>query len=275
MAIYSSKLTNLGNDIIMEIVLLAGGLGTRIREETEIRPKPMIEIGGEPLLWHLINYFKHFNHKDFIICAGYKKNVIQDYFFNFEHNHSDFTKNFGENKKNSITYHKTVQDEWNVTIADTGALTPTGGRLKKIEKYIKNDIFLATYGDGLADIDISVLLEFHHSHGKIATVTAVKPNSRFGLLDIDAETFSVKSFKEKTSDGESWINAGFFVFNREIFDFLEEDSILEHVPLESLAKANQLVAFKHEGFWQPMDTFREWKILNELWEGGKAPWKKW
>jgi glucose-1-phosphate cytidylyltransferase len=256
----------------MKVVLLAGGLGTRLREETEFRPKPMVPIGRNPILWHIMKNFSHFGLNEFVICAGYKGDVIRQYFLDFERMNRDFTVRIGSNSKN--IYHDDLEESgWSVTVAETGSSTMTGGRLHKVQKYIGNETFICTYGDGLANVDITELVEFHKSHGKIATVTAVRPVSRFGVLDVK-NNLEVKKFSEKPQ-ADGWVNAGFFVFNPEIFDYLNSNSILEESPLTTLAAEGELFAFKHDGFWQPMDTFRELGLLNELWESNKAPWKVW
>jgi glucose-1-phosphate cytidylyltransferase len=256
----------------MKTVLLAGGLGTRLREETDIKPKPMVMIGNRPLIWHIMQSYAFYGHSDFVICAGYKGEVIKNYFLNFPSNVSDFTIKL--NPFSSATYHNTLQEEnWQVTISDTGEKTMTGGRLFKIRKYIQDDIFFCTYGDGLSDVNINSLLDFHKRHGKIATITAIRPISRFGVLEL-SNSNRVSEFREKPQM-DSWVNAGFFVFNKKVFDYLDDDSILENQPMIELAKSNQLVAYRHNGYWQPMDTFREFSILNELWLSGTAPWKVW
>ena len=256
----------------MKVVLLAGGLGTRLREETDVKPKPMVEVGDRPILWHIMKTYAHFGHSDFVICAGYKGEVIKNWFANYRVLNSDFTVSFKDTV--SLKFHSELAENgWNATIADTGAETMTGGRIKRIQEYVGNETFLCTYGDGLADVDIKALLKFHRSHGKIATLTTVKPVSRFGVLDVDANN-QVESFKEKPQ-AEGSINGGFFVFEPQIFDYLDDNSILEQEPLRRLAEKGQLMAFHHEGFWQPMDTYRELTILNELWKSGSAPWKVW
>ena len=253
----------------MKVALLAGGLGTRIREETEFRPKPMVFVGGKPILWHIMNSYARNGSHQFVVCAGYRGEVIREYFREFQSMNSDFTVKLGANQQ--IKYHDEFEEQgWEVTVVDTGEKTMTGGRLYRARKYLDVDTFFCTYGDGLADVDLAKLLEFHKAHGKVATITAVRPVSRFGVLDLDG-TNAVTQFREKPqSDG--WINAGFFVFNKKIFDYLSDDSVLENEPLAELALENQLMAFRHEGFWQPMDTFRELTILNDLWDSGKAPW---
>lgn len=256
----------------MKVALLAGGLGTRIREETEFRPKPMVFVGNKPILWHIMRSYAKFGHKEFVICAGYRGEVIREYFREYESLNSDFTVKLGESKE--IKFHNEFEEKgWEVTVTDTGQETMTGGRLFKARKYLGKDTFLCTYGDGLSDVDISKVIDFHKSHGKIATMTAVRPVSRFGILEIENDG-SISSFQEKPKS-EGWINAGFFVFNAKIFDYLNENSILENEPLSMLSKENQLMAFKHDGYWQPMDTFREMTLLNELWASDNAPWKVW
>lgn len=256
----------------MKVVLLAGGLGTRLREETEFRPKPMVSVGGRPILWHIMRNYAHYGYRDFVVCAGYRGDIIKEYFREFHSEVSDFTVTLGS--QSSIQYHDNfVEDGWKVTVSDTGLNTMTGGRLFKVKKYVNDEIFLCTYGDGLADVDVRSLIEFHKSHGKVATVTAVRPVSRFGVLDL-AESGSVEHFREKPQ-ADGWINAGFFVFNKKIFDYLDENSVLENEPMARLAQDNQLMAFRHDGFWQPMDTYREFTLLNDLWDKNSAPWKVW
>jgi glucose-1-phosphate cytidylyltransferase len=256
----------------MKVVLLAGGLGTRLREETEFRPKPMVPVGERPILWHIMKNFSSYELNTFIVCAGYRGDVIRQYFRDFETMNSDFTVRIGS--KTEIKSHGKIEESgWVVTVADTGQDTMTGGRLFKVKDYVGGETFICTYGDGLANVDISKLLKFHKSHGKIATVTTVRPISRFGVLDLK-EDGTVEKFREKPQ-ADGWINAGFFVFEPAIFNYLNQDSVLETDPLSTLAAEGQLVAFKHEGFWQPMDTFRELTILNEMWETNSAPWKVW
>ncbi len=255
----------------MKAVILAGGLGTRLREQTEFRPKPMVEVGGKPILWHIMKIFAHHGITEFVICIGYKGDVIKEYFLDYEARNNDFTITLG--KSHDITFHNQhLESDWKVTVADTGDETQTGGRVKRIEQYIDDDRFMVTYGDGLADVDISKLLAFHEEHGKKATLTSVQPLSRFGVLDLD-EAGEVEHFREKPQvDG--WVNAGFFVFERDVFKYIGEDDVLEQKPLERLAADRELMAYRHEGFWQPMDTYRESKLLNDLWQQG-APWKVW
>lgn len=256
-----------------KIVILCGGLGTRLREETEYRPKPLVEIGGKPILWHIMKIFAHHNCRDFLLCIGYKGNMIKEYFLNYEAMNNDFTILLGKNHK--INYHNWHEEQnFMVTLADTGLATMTGGRLKRVKQYINDDVFMVTYGDGVADVNIQELLQFHEAHGKIATVTTVRPMSRFGTLNIDDEE-KVLNFMEKPQiDG--WVSAGFFVFNRSIFDYLgNDDCVLEQDPLEQLAKDDQLMAYRHHGSFYTMDTYREYQNLNELWKNKEAPWKVW
>lgn len=257
----------------MKAVLLAGGLGTRMREETEFRPKPMVEVGGRPVLWHIMKILGQQSIDEFIVCAGYKSEMIKDFFINYRSVNQDFTVTLGDHQ--SVEYHDAHgEEDWRVTVSDTGAATMTGGRIKRVRKYVGDERFLATYGDGIADIDLAALVAFHESHGKIATVTAVQPLSRFGVLDL-AEDGAVNQFKEKPQV-EGWINIGYFIFEPGIFDYLEGDeTVLEEAPLHRLAAENQIAAYPHRGFWQPMDTYREALMLNEMWDAGAAPWRTW
>lgn len=256
----------------MKVVLLAGGLGTRMREETEFRPKPMVKIGDHPILWHIMKNFSVTAHKEFIICTGYRGDIISQFFSEFSTQNLDFTVKIG--RESQITTHGKLDEEgWTVTVANTGAETLTGGRLFAVKKYLENETFICTYGDGLANVDIPALIKFHKSHGKVATLTTVKPPSRFGVLDIEPDG-SVSRFREKPQT-DGWINAGFFVFEPEIFNYLNPTSTLEQEPLNKLASENQLMAFKHEDFWQPIDTYREILLMNQLWESNDAPWKNW
>lgn len=257
----------------MKAVLLAGGLGTRMREETEFRPKPMVEVGGRPVLWHVMKILSQQGLNEFVVCAGYKSEMIKYYFANYRSVNQDFTVTLGDHQ--SIEYHgEHGEAAWRVTVADTGASTMTGGRIKRVQRYVGNERFLATYGDGIADIDLRALVEFHESHGRLATVTAVQPLSRFGVLELGRDG-EVTQFKEKPQvDG--WINIGFFIFEPEVFDYLEGDeTVLEEDPLHRLAVEGQIAAYPHPGFWQAMDTYRETQLLNELWASGKAPWRTW
>ena len=256
----------------MKAVLLAGGLGTRLREETEYRPKPMVEVGGRPIIWHIMKGFAHHGISDFVVCTGYRGEVIKDFFLFYEGRTHDFTVRLGQPAE--VTYHSAHDESgWQVTVADTGQTTMTGGRVKRIQDHIGDERFMVTYGDGLADVDIPALLDFHESHGRLATVTTIRPLSRFGVMDMTEEG-AVEQFREKPlTDG--YVNGGFFVFEPGVFDYLDDECVLEQAPLEALAKDGQLMAFRHEGFWQPMDTYREFTMLNEMWDRDEAPWKVW
>ena len=256
----------------MKAVILAGGFGTRISEESHLRPKPMIEIGGMPILWHIMKIYNHYGINDFIICAGYKQHIIKEYFSNYALINSDITFDF---RNNTVCTHSNSSESWNVTISDTGLNTLTGGRVKRIDKYLGNDdTFCLTYGDGVSDVPIDKLVDFHNRSGKIATITAVHPESRFGIMDMSNN--DVLSFREKKTEDAGWINGGFMVLNRDIMDYIEGDqTTLEQEPLENLAKDGELNAFKHNGFWQCMDTLRDKEKLQKMWESNSAPWKKW
>ena len=257
----------------MQVVILAGGQGTRLREETEYRPKPLVEVGGRPIIWHIMKLYAHYGFLDFIVCLGYRGKMLKEYFLNYEAMNNDFTIKLGH--PNEINYHDSHgEQDFRVTLADTGLNTMTGGRVKLIEKYIDNDIFMVTYGDGLANVNIGELVSFHKEHGKLATVTAIHPMSRYGELDIDKEA-RVRFFGEKRQT-ESWASAGFFVFHREVFNYLSaQDCVLERQPLENLASEGQLMSYHHEGFFRPMDTYKEYLELNKYWHLGEAPWKVW
>jgi glucose-1-phosphate cytidylyltransferase len=244
-----------------------------MREETEFRPKPMVEVGGRPVLWHIMKVLGQQGLTDFVVCTGYKSESIKNYFLNYLALNQDFTVGLGDEKR--ITYHGGhAEDDWMVTVSDTGANTMTGGRIKRIRRYVENERFLCTYGDGIADIDLDALLAFHESHGKLATMTTVQPPSRFGVLDLDDDGV-VRRFKEKPQ-ADGWINIGFFIFEPGIFDYLGDDTtVLEQEPLNRLAEEGQIVAYQHRGFWQPMDTYRESQMLNALWDDGEAPWRTW
>jgi glucose-1-phosphate cytidylyltransferase len=253
----------------MKVLLLAGGFGTRLSEYTESIPKPMVPIGGRPILWHLMNTYAHFGHKDFYVALGYKSEIIKDYFLNYQSLNSDFTV---ELATGSVTPHNVEDTDWQVTLVNTGLDSMTGGRVKRMQKFIGNEAFMLTYGDGLADIDINRLLDFHRSHGKMVTVSAVHPGARFGELEINKN--KVTSFEEKPQTSQGWINGGFFIIEPKFFDFIENDkTILERSPLEKAAQMGQLMAYHHDGFWQCMDTKRDKDHLEELWNSGKAPWK--
>jgi glucose-1-phosphate cytidylyltransferase len=255
----------------MKAVILAGGLGTRLREETEYRPKPMVEIGGRPILWHIMKGFAACGVTDFVVCVGYRGEVIKDYFLNYEARNSDFTVRLGTSSSVS-SFGEHSEGGWSVTVADTGATTMTGGRVKRVENHL-GDRFMVTYGDGLSDVDMASVLAFHRSHGRLATVTTVRAPNRFGMMEI-GEDGAVKKFREKPISDE-FVNAGFFVFEREVLDFIGLNSVLEKEPLQQLTEVNQLMAYRHHGFWQPMDTYREFLMLNEMWDSGEAPWKTW
>jgi len=258
----------------MKVVVLCGGLGTRLREETEFRPKPMVEIGGRPILWHIMKMYAHYGMREFILCLGYRGNMIKDYFLNYEAMNNDFRISLG--RKSHIEFMGAHQEQdFTVTLADTGLDTMTGGRLQRVARYLADDdTFLLTYGDGLSDVNIRNLVEFHKSHGKLATVTSVPPISRFGVLEANSQG-KVERFAEKPR-ANGLISAGFFVLNRRIFDYLTgPDCILEREPMERLARDGQLMAYRHDGFFFAMDTFREYQHLNELWASEKTPWKVW
>jgi len=259
----------MGHDI--PVVILCGGLGTRLREETEYKPKPMVEIGGRPVLWHIMKLYAHYGFRRFILCLGYKGGVIKDYFLNYEAMSNDFTIQLGH--QNQMTYQSDhTEQDFSVTLADTGLRTMTGGRIKRIEHFVDTETFMVTYGDGLANLDIGRLVDYHFAHGKLATLTATRPPSRYGILDLK-ENGQVDRFREKVQT--EWINGGFFVFNRRVFDYLESGGVLEQEPLERLAAEGQLMGFLHEGFWIGMDTYREHEMLNQAWDAGQAPWKVW
>jgi glucose-1-phosphate cytidylyltransferase len=255
----------------MKVALLAGGLGTRLAEETDRVPKPMVEIGGKPMLWHIMRLYAHYGHNDFMVACGYKGEVIKEYFNNFVVHNNDYIVNLQDGSRELLNKGSI---NWRVGVIDTGLETMTGGRLLRLRHWLDDGCFMLTYGDGLGDIDINALVEFHKAHGRIATVTAVRPPSRFGALQI--ENNAVRQFSEKPQTREGWINGGFFVFEPEIFSYLEDDkTILERDPMEQLAADGQIYAFQHEGFWQPMDTLREKRLLESLWQDNTAPWKVW
>ena len=258
----------------MKTVILCGGIGTRLREETEFRPKPLVEIGGRPILWHIMKLYAHHGFRDFVLCLGYRGSMIKEYFLNYEAMNNDFTICLG--RQHQVKYHEAHHEQdFHVTLAETGLETATGGRVKKVEKYIGDDgTFMVTYGDGVADLDLGALVDFHRAHGKLASVTMIRPQSRFGVLDV-GDTGEVASFAEKPQL-QDWASAGFFVFNRKVLDYLDDEStVLEREPLERLASEGQLMAYRHEGYFYAMDTYREYTHLNELWSTGSAPWKVW
>jgi glucose-1-phosphate cytidylyltransferase len=257
----------------MKVVILCGGLGTRLREETEFRPKPLVDVGGHPILWHIMKLYAHHGFREFVLCLGYRGNMIKEYFLNYEAMNNDFTICLGNESR--IEFNGTHEEQdFRITLADTGQETMTGGRLKLAGKYLPDDCFMMTYGDGVGDVDVARLVEFHKSHGKLATVTTFRPVSRFGILDID-KTNQVQNFIEKPrSDARA--SAGFFVFQRQVLDYLDGDEcVLEHGPLERLAAERQLIAYNHEGSFYAMDTYRDYQLLNDLWKTGQAPWKVW
>jgi len=256
----------------MKAVILAGGLGTRLSEETGIRPKPMVEIGGRPILWHILKGYSQHGINDFIICCGYKGYMIKEYFANYFLHMSDVTFDMQGNR---MEVHESVAEPWRVTLIDTGDNTGTGGRLRKVAKYLAGEeMFCMTYGDGVSDLDIGATIDFHRTHGKLATLTAVQPPARFGGLSLDGS--NVSAFQEKPKGDGGWINGGFFVLSPQVLDEIHDDSwMLENEPMQSLTAKNQVEAFFHHGFWQPMDTVRDKHRLEELWAGGRAPWKKW
>jgi len=258
----------------VKVVILCGGRGTRLREETEIRPKPLVEIGNRPILWHIMKIYSHYGFKDFVLCLGYKGDLIKDYFLNYEAMNNDFTINLG-NRSDIVFHNAHLEKDWNVTLVNTGAHTQTGARIKKIEEYIDGETFMVTYGDGVGDINIGELIEFHKKNNSIGTLTGVHPSSRFGELLVKGK--NIIEFNEKPLVSHGFINGGFFVFNRKIFHYLNDDEncTLEHQPLGKLSSDGGLSVYKHSGFWQCMDTQRELDLLNELWKQGNAPWKIW
>lgn len=257
----------------MKVVLLAGGFGTRISEESHLKPKPMIEIGDMPILWHIMKSYSHYGFNDFVICCGYKAYMIKEYFADYYLHRSDVTFDFSDNNK--MVVHNNFSEPWKVTLVDTGLNTMTGGRVKRIQKYIGDESFMLTYGDGVSNVDISKLVEFHKSHGKMATITAVNVGQKFGVLDIEDDN-TINAFREKSDNDGSMINAGFMVLEPKIFDFIKDDkTVFEKEPLEIVANLGELKAYKHEGFWECMDTQRDKQKLEEMWASEKAPWKVW
>ena len=257
----------------MKVVILAGGFGTRISEESHLKPKPMIEIGERPILWHIMKIYSSHGFNDFIICLGYKGYCVKEYFAHYFLHESDVTFDFRNRNERMVHHHSA--EPWQVTLVNTGVETMTGGRVKRIREYIGDEPFMLTYGDGVADVNIKELVAYHQAHGKLATVTSIHPSGRFGALDLD-DNNNVHGFQEKPKGDGAWINAGFFVLQPEVFDYIEgDDTLLERSPLERLAREGQLTAYKHKGFWQPMDTLRDKVHLEELWKSGNAPWKLW
>jgi glucose-1-phosphate cytidylyltransferase len=257
----------------MKTVILAGGLGTRLSEETDLRPKPMVEIGGKPILWHIMKIYSHYGYNDFIICCGYKSYFIKDYFYHYYMHSSDITVDLTSNK---ITYHNSTSEPWKITLVDTGLDTMTGGRIKRVQKYIGNEPFMLTYGDGVGNINIPELINFHKQNKKTVTLTAVLPDGKFGALQLN-NSDDITEFREKPAGDGSWINGGFFVCEPKVFDYITkgDSTIFEREPLEKLAADKQLKAYKHTGFWKPMDTLKQKIELNSLWNSDNPPWKVW
>lgn len=258
----------------MKVVILAGGLGTRISEESHLRPKPMIEIGNIPIMWHIMKLYSYYGFNDFVICAGYKQYVIKEYFSNYFLHRSDITFDFTAGN-NDVIIHDNIVEPWKVTVVDTGLNTMTGGRIKRIKKYLDDEPFMVTYGDGVSNVDILKLVDFHKKHGKSMTITGVQPEGRYGVIDFTDDD-RVKAFREKSNEDSKWINGGFIVCNPEVLDYIEGDEIvLESEPMERLAREGQLACYKHHGFWQCMDTLRDKDKLEKLWTENAAPWKVW
>ena len=256
----------------MKVLILAGGFGSRLSEETSSRPKPMVEIGGKPILWHIMKQYSYYGFNDFVILCGYKGYMIKSYFANYYRHMADMTVDMANN---SIEYHKNHAEPWKITLIDTGLETMTGGRIKRVKDYVGSEPFMLTYGDGVASININDLCKFHQNHGKVITMTSVQPEGRFGALVINNE-YKVTDFKEKPNGDGAWINAGFFVCNPAVFDYLKNDqTIFERGPLENLAKDGELFTFRHTGFWKPMDTLRDKNELEDMWKSNNAPWKIW
>jgi glucose-1-phosphate cytidylyltransferase len=268
-----AKQSNPALEVYVKAIILAGGLGTRLSEETSIRPKPMVEIGGRPILWHVMKTYSHYGIHDFIVCLGYKGYLIKEYFSNYYLHASDVTIDIQNNK---VEMHRNASEPWRITLIDTGANTMTGGRLKRVLPYVKDEEnFCFTYGDGVSNVDISALLAFHKNHGRLVTLTATRPTSRFGALDI-AEDGAVTQFTEKPPGDGRWINGGYFVLSPKVGAYIKDDTVpWERQPMETLAREGQVAAYKHDGFWQPMDTMHDRNLLEDLWSGGAAPWKVW
>lgn len=257
----------------MKVVILAGGFGTRISEESHLKPKPMVEIGERPILWHIMKIYSSYGFNDFVICLGYKGYCIKEYFAHYYLHESDVTFDF--RNENDQMVHNHSAEPWSVTLVNTGIETMTGGRLKRVRNYLGNEPFMLTYGDGVADVNIKELIDYHRNHGKLATVTSIQPSGRFGALALDEKNI-VHGFEEKPKGDGAWVNGGFFVMQPEMLDYIEDDNtVLENEPLEKLARNKQLVAYKHTGFWQPMDTLRDKNYLDDLWKSDSAPWKVW
>lgn len=256
----------------MKVVLLAGGFGTRLSEETSLKPKPMVEIGGKPILWHIMKIYSYYGFNDFVICLGYKGYLIKEYFANYFLHQSDVTIDM---EKNELVYHKSEAEPWKITLVETGSEAMTGGRIKRVAEYINGQPFMLTYGDGVGNVDLQKLKSYHENHGKLLTVTSVQPSGRFGSLDISTD-LTVSSFLEKPKGDGGWINGGFFMCEPDVIKFIDGDAtIWERTPMERIAKSGEMKAFKHEGFWKPMDTLRDKNELEDLWQHNKAPWKLW
>lgn len=259
----------------MKVVILAGGLGTRISEESHLKPKPMITIGEQPILWHIMKIYSHFGFHDFVICCGYRGHVIKEYFADYYLHRSDVTFDFSD--QNRMTVHENVVEPWRVTLVDTGLNTQTGGRIKRVQKYIGDEPFLMTYGDGVCDVDLNALIRQHRNSGKLVTLTGVQPGGRYGVLDLDETGVAVSGFREKAKEDGGWINGGFMVMEPAVFNYLSgmENCVLEREPMERLAREGKLGIYKHNGFWQCMDTQRDRGRLETLWSSGSAPWRMW
>ena len=258
----------------MKVVILAGGLGTRISEESHLKPKPMIEIGGMPIMWHIMKLYSYYGYNDFVICAGYKQYIIKEYFSNYFFHKSDITYDFTTGNHDMII-HNNSAEPWKVTVVDTGLNTMTGGRVKRVRKYLNDEPFMVTYGDGVSNVNIGELVQFHKQHGKVMTLTGVQPEGRFGVMDFSSDN-CVQAFREKRQEDSGWINGGFIVCNPEVLDYIQDDTImLEREPMEQLAQEDQLMCYKHHGFWQCMDTLRDREKLEKLWDEDNAPWKVW
>ena len=258
----------------MKVVILAGGFGTRISEESHLKPKPMIEIGDKPILWHIMKMYSYYGYNEFVICCGYKQHVIKEWFADYYLHNSDITFDF-RNGENQMIFHNNYLEPWKLTLVDTGLHTMTGGRVRRVREHLGDETFLLTYGDGVADINIPELVEFHKKNGKMVTITTVMPGGRFGILDMQVDG-SIRSFKEKKKEDGGWSNAGFMVLEPELLDLIEgDDTVLERYPLSEAARRGQMNGYRHKGFWQCMDTLREKEILEKMWESGNAPWKIW
>lgn len=257
----------------MKVVILAGGYGTRISEESAIKPKPMIEIGNKPILWHIMKIYSHYGLNDFVVCCGYRGDLIKDYFANYYLRRSDVTFDLG---RNEMTVHQNHCEPWRVTLVDTGENSMTGGRIKRIREHVNGEAFCLTYGDGVSNVDVGASIDFHRRGGKLATLTAVQPPGRFGAFTLGRDESGISSFQEKPSGDGAWVNGGFFVLEPDVFDYIENDgTVWEKEPMERLARDGQLDAYRHGGFWQPMDTLRDKMYLEDLWAKGSAPWKVW